>query len=65
MNPQKVEAHEKFSGVFWVWMEDGTRRLATENLAPEKTVYGEKLIKFMGENIGFGTLTEVSLQQQF
>jgi len=49
LNHQKVEAHEKFNRVFWVWMEDGTRRLATENLAPGKNVYGEKLVKFYGK----------------
>jgi fibrillarin-like pre-rRNA processing protein len=49
MTHQKVEPHEKFNRVFWVWLEDGTRRLATENLAQGRTVYGEKLVKFHGK----------------
>ncbi|RLI04338.1 fibrillarin-like rRNA/tRNA 2'-O-methyltransferase [Candidatus Bathyarchaeota archaeon] len=30
-------------------MEDGSRKLATKNLAPGRTVYGERLVKFLGE----------------
>ena len=39
-----VKKHEKFQGVYWVLLEDHTRRLATKNLAPTISVYGEKLI---------------------
>ena len=41
----KVEPHEKFEGVYWVEFEDGSRKLATENLAPGVKVYGEQLVK--------------------
>lgn len=47
--PVKVKPHEEFPGVFWVFLEDGSRRLATLNLAPRRAVYGERLIKFKGE----------------
>jgi fibrillarin-like pre-rRNA processing protein len=39
-----VRAHEKFEGVYWVQLEDHSRRLATKNLAPTVSVYGEKLV---------------------
>jgi len=34
-----------FEGVFWVTIEDGSRRLATKNLAPGISVYGETLVR--------------------
>lgn len=40
-----VRQHEQFEGVFWLTLEDGTRRLATRNLAPGISVYGESLVK--------------------
>ena len=40
-----VRKHEKFEGVFWVALEDHSRRLATKNLSPSISVYGEKLIE--------------------
>lgn len=40
-----VRPHEQFEGVFWVTLEDGSRRLATRNLAPGISVYGETLIR--------------------
>ncbi|MEM2926723.1 MAG: fibrillarin-like rRNA/tRNA 2'-O-methyltransferase [Candidatus Bathyarchaeia archaeon] len=40
----KVEAHERFEGIYWVIFENGTRFLATENLTPGRNVYGEKLV---------------------
>lgn len=43
-----VEPHSSFQGVFWATLEDGSRRLATKNLAPGHSVYGERLIKFQG-----------------
>lgn len=43
-----VEPHPSFQGVFWVILEDGSRRLATKNLAPQHSVYGERLLKFQG-----------------
>lgn len=42
----KYEPHEKFEGVYWVEFEDGSRRLATANLAPGIRVYGEQLVRF-------------------
>ncbi len=43
-----VEPHRNFQGVFWATLEDGSRRLATKNLAPEHSVYGERLLRFKG-----------------
>jgi len=40
-----VEPHPKFRGIYWIVHEDGSKRLATKNLAPSRTVYGETLIK--------------------
>jgi len=45
----KVKPHEAFQGVYWVFLEDGSRRLATLNLTPKRSVYGERLVKFKGE----------------
>lgn len=44
----KVEPHPGLQGVYLVRLEDGSRRLATENLAPTRNVYGERLIRFEG-----------------
>jgi fibrillarin-like pre-rRNA processing protein len=41
----KVRRDDRYEGIFWVTLEDGTKRLATKNLAPGKIVYGETLIK--------------------
>jgi len=41
----KVEPHPEFAGVYQVTLEDGTQRIATENFAPGKNVYGEQLIR--------------------
>ena len=43
-----VESHSSFQGVFWATLEDGSKRLATRNLAPGHSVYGERLIRFQG-----------------
>jgi fibrillarin-like pre-rRNA processing protein len=40
-----VRAHERYKGVFWATLEDGARRLATKNLAPTISVYGENLVR--------------------
>jgi fibrillarin-like pre-rRNA processing protein len=37
--------HDRFDGVFWVTLEDGTRKIATKNLAPTVSVYGEDLVR--------------------
>ncbi|UCE95740.1 MAG: fibrillarin-like rRNA/tRNA 2'-O-methyltransferase [Candidatus Bathyarchaeota archaeon] len=36
--------HRKFPGIYWVTLENYTQKLATENLVPGKTFYGERLI---------------------
>jgi len=40
-----VRPHHRFEGVFWVSPEDGGRKLATKNLAPTDSVYGEDLVR--------------------
>lgn len=44
----KVNPHHQFQGIYQVILEDGSKRLATKNLTPRKSVYGEKLVKFKG-----------------
>jgi fibrillarin-like pre-rRNA processing protein len=44
----KVKAHPKFPEIYWVTLEDGTKRLATKNYVPGKNVYGERLVGCMG-----------------
>jgi fibrillarin-like pre-rRNA processing protein len=44
-----VKPHPRFPEIYWVALEDGTRRLATKNLSLGKAVYGERLVKFRGE----------------
>jgi fibrillarin-like pre-rRNA processing protein len=39
-----VKKHEKFEGIYWVLLEDHSKRLATRNLAPTISVYGERLV---------------------
>lgn len=41
-----VEPIPRFDGVYHVTLEDGTRRIASKNLAPGRNVYGERLIKY-------------------
>jgi len=40
-----VEPHPSFNGIYWITHEDGSKKLATRNLAPSHAVYGERLIK--------------------
>jgi fibrillarin-like pre-rRNA processing protein len=42
----KVKPHPKFAEIYQAVLEDGAQRLATRNLVPGKTVYGERLIRF-------------------
>ncbi len=42
----KVKPHPQFAEVYQVTLEDGAQRLATRNLAPGRTVYGERLVHF-------------------
>jgi len=43
-----VEPHPSFREIFWITLEDGSKRLGTKNLAPGHAVYGERLVKFHG-----------------
>jgi fibrillarin-like pre-rRNA processing protein len=43
-----VKQHPSFPEIYWVTLEDGSRKLGTKNLVPEKAVYGERLVKFKG-----------------
>jgi len=45
----KVEPHKTFPEIYWATLEDGSRKLATKNLASGVNVYGERLIKYEGE----------------
>jgi len=44
----EVKPHPEFPEIYWAILEDGTKRLATRNLTPGRTVYGERLIIFKG-----------------
>jgi fibrillarin-like pre-rRNA processing protein len=44
----KVKPHPQFAEIYQVTLEDGAQRLATRNLTPGRTVYGERLIRFKG-----------------
>ena len=44
-----VKPHPSFPQIYWVTVEDGTRKLATKNLAVGSSVYGERLVKFKGD----------------
>jgi len=41
-----VEPHQSFQEIFWITLEEGSKRLATKNLAPGHSVYGERLVRF-------------------
>ena len=44
-----VKPHPHFPEIYWVTLEDGTQKLGTKNLAPGTSVYGERLVKFKGD----------------
>jgi len=44
-----VKPHPRFPEIYWATLEDGSRRLATKNLVPGRNVYGERLVRFRGE----------------
>jgi fibrillarin-like pre-rRNA processing protein len=44
----EVRPHPFFSEIYWVTLEDGSRKLGTKNLIPGNAVYGERLVKFRG-----------------
>jgi fibrillarin-like pre-rRNA processing protein len=45
----KVKPHPRFPEIFQIKLEDGVQRLGTKNLVPGKSVYGERLINYKGE----------------
>lgn len=45
----RVKPNDKFKEIYQILLEDGAKRLGTKNLTPGKNVYGERLIKFKGE----------------
>jgi len=40
-----IEPHAELKGVYWVRLEDGSKRLATLNLDPGRSIYGERLVR--------------------
>jgi fibrillarin-like pre-rRNA processing protein len=44
----KVKPHPQFGEIYRATLEDGAQRLATRNLTPGRTVYGERLLRFKG-----------------
>ena len=44
----RVKPHPHFQEIYQITLEDGARRLATRNLAPGRSVYGERLIRSEG-----------------
>jgi fibrillarin-like pre-rRNA processing protein len=44
----RIKKHEKLEDVYWVEFDDGTRKLATVNLAPGMKVYDERLVRVEG-----------------
>lgn len=44
-----VKPHPRFPAIYWATLEDGSRKLATKNLALGKTVYDERLIRYKQE----------------
>lgn len=44
----KIRPHPQFSAIYKATLEDGSQRLATENLAPGRSVYGERLVDHRG-----------------
>ena len=41
-----VKPHPSFPEIYWVTLENGTRKLGTKNLAAGTSVYGERRVKF-------------------
>jgi fibrillarin-like pre-rRNA processing protein len=44
----KVKPHPQFPAIYEATLEDGAQRLATKNLTPGRTVYGERLLRYEG-----------------
>lgn len=45
----EVKPHPQFPGIYQVFLRNGSKRLATRNLAPRRSVYDEQLINHMGK----------------
>jgi len=45
----RVKPHPEFAAIYQIVLEDGAKRLATRNLVPGRDVYGERLVRFEGE----------------
>ena len=57
---EKVDLFQiNFSGIYKIVFENGTEKIATENLIPSKNVYGERLIK-KGENSSLRIIKAIS-----
>lgn len=44
----EVKAHSRFPEIYWITLENSTRKLATRNLVAGNSVYGERLVKVTG-----------------
>ena len=44
----RVKPHPQFRAIYQVILENGAQRLATKNLTPGRSVYGERLIRYEG-----------------
>ncbi len=44
----RISEHKHFKCVYWIELDDKTRKLATVNLAPNSQVYGERLVGIQG-----------------
>ncbi len=42
----RVKPHSQFQAIYQVTLENGTQKLATKNLTPERSFYGEKLMRY-------------------
>ena len=45
----KVRSHPEFTAIYQITLEEGAKRLGTKNLAPGRSTYGERLIRFEGD----------------
>ncbi len=43
-----VKPHPQFPGIHWATFQDGSQGLCTQNRAPGRTVYGERLTRYRG-----------------
>ena len=47
----RVEPHPEFAAVYRATLEDGSQRIATQNLSPGRNVYGERLVEYDGAEL--------------